>query len=63
MIRAIQQVRDGISITAAARNNGVPRRTLGDRYDKIIPEDIKTGARCKLYRLLEKGRRQKGRCN
>lgn len=54
MIGAMQAVADGLSITAAAREYGVPRTTLQDRVLGKVPHGKKPGPKRYLNELEEK---------
>ncbi|KAJ8018254.1 hypothetical protein HOLleu_43854 [Holothuria leucospilota] len=53
MRKALQNVENGSPTTTAARENGVPRKTLSDRVHKKLAVDAKLGAECKLSKDSE----------
>ncbi|KAJ8041608.1 Jerky protein-like-like [Holothuria leucospilota] len=53
MKKALQDVENGSPIATAARENGVPRKTLSDRVHKKVAVDAKLGAECKLSKDSE----------
>ena len=54
IIGAMQVIADGLSITAAAREYGVPRTTLQDRVLGKVPHGKKPGPKRYLNELEEK---------